>query len=83
MALRKPSLESARCSAGELTLGELGSEDWDRLESPRVNMLKLGLEAMAAGVPGRSREGVAVGWRGRGWETVAGWENRRGQSGPR
>lgn len=35
-------------------MGELGSEVWDRLESPRVNMLKLGLEAMAAGVPERS-----------------------------
>lgn len=54
IALRKPSLESARCSAGELTLGELGSEVWDRFESPRVNMLKLGLEAMAAGFPERS-----------------------------
>lgn len=42
MALRKPSLESARVSAGELTLGEFGSVVWDREERPRVNMLKLG-----------------------------------------
>lgn len=48
-------------------MGELGSEDWDRLESPRVNILKLGLEeAMVAGFLGRGREDVAVGWRGRG-----------------
>lgn len=49
MALRKPSLESARCSAGELTLGELGSDVCDREDRPRVNMLKLGLVAMITG----------------------------------
>lgn len=50
-------------------MGELGSEDWDRLESPRVNMLKLGLEAMAAGVPGKELRGMLrSGWKGRGWE---------------
>lgn len=48
MALRKPSLESARCSAGELTLGEFGSEVWDREDRPRVNMLKVGRAAMVA-----------------------------------
>lgn len=42
MAFRKPILESALVSAGELTLGELGSVVCDRDESPRVNMLKLG-----------------------------------------
>lgn len=42
MAFRKPNLESALVSAGELTLGELGSLVCDREESPRVNMLKLG-----------------------------------------
>lgn len=42
MAFRKPSLESALVSAGELTLGELGSVVCDREERPRVNMLKLG-----------------------------------------
>lgn len=49
IALRKPSLESARCSAGELTLGELGSEVCDKEDRPRVNMLKLGRVAMIAG----------------------------------
>lgn len=49
MALRKPSLESARCSAGELTLGELGSLVCDKDDRPRVNMLKLGRAAMIAG----------------------------------
>lgn len=42
MAFRKPILESALVSAGELTFGELGSVVCDRDESPRVNMLKLG-----------------------------------------
>lgn len=49
MALRKPSLESARCSAGELTLGELGSDVCDSEDRPLVNMLKLGRAAMIAG----------------------------------
>lgn len=48
MALRKPSFESARCSAGELTFGELGSEVWDRDDRPRVNILRLGRAAMFA-----------------------------------
>lgn len=85
IALRKPSLESARCSAGELTLGELGSEDWDRLERPRVNMLKLGLEAMAAGFPERSWEDVAVGSSGRVGVREAvwlkeDWQTKRGRT---
>lgn len=42
MAFRKPNLESALVSAGELTLGEFGSADWDSDESPLVNMLKFG-----------------------------------------
>lgn len=56
MALRKPSLESARCSAGELTFGEPGSEVWDREDKPRVNILKLGRAAMVAEVNGADEE---------------------------
>lgn len=37
MALRKLRFASSRCSAGELTLGEFGSELWDSPEGkPRV-----------------------------------------------
>jgi hypothetical protein len=46
MVLRKFRFASSRCSAGELTLGELGSVLWlwEREERPLVN--KLGRAAM-------------------------------------
>lgn len=72
MALRKPSLESARCSAGELTLGEFGSEVWDKEERPRVNMLKLGRAAMVE----EDRGGEWEEGRGECWERRQ--ENGRG-----
>lgn len=47
MDLKRLRLASSRCSAGELTLGELGSTLWERDESPLVN--KLGLLAIVSG----------------------------------
>lgn len=44
MAFKKFRLASSRCSAGEPTFGELGSDDWDSEESPRVK--RAGLAAM-------------------------------------
>lgn len=46
MAFRKFRLASSRCSAGEATLGEFGSELCDRPEGPRVKTV--GRIAMAA-----------------------------------
>lgn len=44
MVLNKFRFASSRCSAGELTLGELASVLWEREERPLVN--RLGRAAM-------------------------------------
>ena len=44
IVLNRLRFASSRCSAGELTLGELGSVLWESEERPRVN--KLGRVAM-------------------------------------
>lgn len=60
MALRKLRFASSRWSAGELTLGELGSVVlWESPDRPRVK--RAGLAAMACEVVGRA---VERGYRG-------------------
>lgn len=51
MVFRKLRFASSRCSAGELTLGELASVLWESEESPLVN--KLGRVAMIKKLTGR------------------------------
>ena len=66
MALRKLRLASSRCSAGDATLMELGSELWDSDDRPRVK--RAGLPAMVAGwgkVGGRKGEWEGGGKRGK------------------